>query len=82
LQCGSYQTVDGVPDACYVFVRQADDQRVLIALNFSDQEKRVPLPQYGKGKVVLSTHLDRQGTVNLAELLLRGNEGVCCSLSG
>jgi alpha-glucosidase len=82
LQWGSYQTVDGVPEACYVFVRQADDQRVLIGLNFSAQGQRVPLPQYGKGKVVLSTHLDRQETVNLSKLLLRGNEGVCCSLSG
>jgi alpha-glucosidase len=80
LQWGSYQAVDGVPEVCYVFVRQADDQRVLVALNFSDQEQRVALPQWGRGKIVLSTHLDRQETVNLSRLVLRGNEGVCCSV--
>jgi alpha-glucosidase len=80
LQWGGYQAVDGVPEACYVFVRQADDQRVLIALNFSDQEQRVPLPQWSEGQIVLSTHLDRQETVNLSRLVLRGNEGVCCSV--
>jgi alpha-glucosidase len=80
LQWGSYQAVDDVPEACYVFVRQADDQRVLVALNFSDQEQRVALPQWGRGKIVLSTHLDRQETVNLSRLVLRGNEGVCCSV--
>jgi alpha-glucosidase len=80
LQWGSYQAVDGVPEACYVFVRQADDQRVLIALNFSDQEQRVTLPQWSKGQIVLSTHLDRQETVHLSRLVLRGNEGICCSV--
>ena len=80
LQWGSYQAVDGVPEACYVFVRQADDQRVLVALNFSDQEQRVALPQWGRGKIVLSTHLDRQEIVALSRLVLRGSEGVCCSV--
>jgi alpha-glucosidase len=80
LQWGNYQAVDGVPEVCYVFVRQADDQHVLVVLNFSDQEQRVALPQWGRGKIVLSTHLDRQETVNLSRLVLRGNEGVCCSV--
>ena len=80
LQWGSYQAVDGVPEACYVFVRQADDQRVLVALNFSDQEQRVALPQWGRGQIVLSTHLDRQEIVALSRLVLRGSEGVCCSV--
>jgi len=80
LQWGSYQAVNGVPEACYVFVRQADDQRVLVALNFSDQEQWVILPQWGEGKIILSTHLDRQESVALSRLVLRGNEGVCCSV--
>jgi alpha-glucosidase len=82
LQWGSYQAIDGVPKACYVFVRQLGDQRVLIALNFSDQEQRVPLLQWGRGQIVLSTHLDRRETINLSELVLRSHEGVCCSVSG
>jgi len=82
LQWGSYQALDGVPEGCYAFVRQspADDQRVLIALNFSDQEQRVTLPHWGQGKIVLSTHLDREEVIDLSRLVLRDHEGVCCSI--
>jgi alpha-glucosidase len=80
LQWGSYQAVDGVPRACYVFVRQTDDQRVLIALNFSAQDQRVTLPAHDGGTIVLSTHLDREETISLGDLILRGHEGVIVEL--
>jgi alpha-glucosidase len=80
LQWGGYQAVGGVPEVCYVFTRQADDQRVLIALNFSPQGQRVPLPALDRGTIVLSTHLDREGMVSLRDLVLRGNEGVVIEL--
>ena len=80
LQWGSYQAVDGVPRACYVFVRQTDDQRVLIALNFSAQDQRVTLPAHDGGTIVLSTHLDREETISLGDLVLRGHEGVIVEL--
>jgi len=80
LQWGSYQAVDGVPEACYVFVRQTDDQRVLIALNFSAQDQRVTPPAHDGGAIVLSTHLDREETISLGNLVLRGDEGVIVEL--
>jgi alpha-glucosidase len=80
LQWGSYQAVDGVPKACYVFVRQTDDQRILIALNFSAQDQRVTLPAHDGGTIVLSTHLDREETISLGDLILRGHEGVIVEL--
>jgi alpha-glucosidase len=81
LQWGSYQAVDGVPKACYVFVRQADEQRVLVALNFSAQDQRVTLPALDSGTIVLSTHLDREETISLGDLVLRGDEGVIVELT-
>ncbi len=75
LQWGDYRAVDGVPEDCYVFLRQAE-QCLLVALNFSAQEQRVALPLSGDGKVVLSTHLDREEKTSLAELTLRGDEGI------
>jgi alpha-glucosidase len=80
LQCGSYQAVDDVPDTCFVFVRQAENQRLLVALNFSDQETRVALPTSNTSSILLSTHLDREGVVDTTGLVLRGHEGVCCQL--
>ena len=73
LQWGDYRPLDGVPEDCYVFERWADEGRVLVALNFSGQDQRLP---WGEGHVVLSTHLDRAGEKLQGALALRGHEGV------
>ena len=75
LSTGSYRAIEGVPDDCFVYLRQSGDQSYLIALNFSDQEQTLLLPALGKGRIALSTHLDREEAIDLALLCLRGNEG-------
>jgi alpha-glucosidase len=80
LQWGNYRPVDGMPEDCYVFLRQAGEQRVLVVLNFSDQKLRVALPGLDDGMVAVSTYMDREETVALADLALRGNEGVVIEL--
>ena len=81
LQAGRYRAIDGVPADCYVYLREASGQRLLVALNFSAQERRLTLPGGGRGSVVLSTRLDREEPVPLWELVLRGDEGVIVELS-
>lgn len=76
LQLGSYRPVNSVPDDCYAFLREADGQRFVVALNFSTQSRRLSLPDLGRGEIAISTHLDREGQVSLAELALRSGEGV------
>jgi hypothetical protein len=61
-------------------LRQAKDQRILIALNFSSQRQRLALPILGVGAIVISTHLDRAERVNPAELALRPDEGIVVEL--
>ena len=78
LQWGSYQAVDGAPDDCFVYRRRAGDQRVLVALNFSDRDQRIAVA--GQGKVAISTSMDRTGTIHLAGFVLRGNEGIVVEL--
>jgi alpha-glucosidase len=80
LQWGSYQAIDGVPESCFVFLRQAEGKRILVALNFSNQNHRLALPSLGEGRLVTSTQLDRQEPVALAELVLRADEGVMVEL--
>jgi hypothetical protein len=48
---------------------------VLVALNFSGQDQQLSLSGLGKGKIVLSTNLDREEEIDLAGFTLRGNEG-------
>ncbi len=76
LQLGSYQAVEHAPDDCFAFERRLGDQRIIVALNLSGQDRRVVLPDLGAGEIVMSTALDRSGPVVLADFTLRGNEGL------
>lgn len=79
LKTGTYRSLDArSPDAqknCFVYERKAEKEHLLVALNFSDQEQTVELPYTGKGKILISTTMDRKGDVNLASFQLGPNEG-------
>jgi alpha-glucosidase len=89
LQRGCYRALDNasnetsseVPEACYAFLRETEEEQVLVVLNFSDQEQHLVLPSVEEAVVVLSTHLDRSGTVDPRSLSLRGNEGLIIELT-
>jgi hypothetical protein len=81
LKRGRYEPVDGVPEACCAFLRETDGQRVLVALNFSDQEQYLAVPLVERGTVAISTYLDRTGSVDPRALSLRGNEGLIIELT-
>jgi alpha-glucosidase len=80
LRSGRYRAVNGVPESCFAYLREQAGQRMLVALNFSDDEHRLSLPDLGVGQLVISTHLDREGTIDLTTLHLRGHEGVIVEL--
>lgn len=80
LNVGDYRSLNDVPSDCFVYLREAQKQRYLIALNFSDQAQTLTLPQWGKAQIVLSTHLDREEAVDLANLNLRAAEGLVIEL--
>jgi len=84
LQTGVYLPIEltAAQDHCFAYQRQSEDQRILVALNFSDQEQRLDWAYTGSGEIVLSTGLDRQGQVELANFYLRPNEGCIILLQG
>jgi hypothetical protein len=67
------------PD-CYTYLRTWEDEQRLVALNFSDRPQSIRLPLTGSGRVVLSTHLDREEPVEPSEFELRPHEGVVVDL--
>lgn len=71
---GRYTPLDDVPHDCYAYWRDAGEQRVLVALNFTGDNREINLPQT-QGRIVLSTYLDREEEVRDC-LTLRGHEGV------
>ena len=77
LQVGDYHPINNVPEDCFVYTRTTTGEQVfVIALNFSNEEKHLQLLQYNRGQQVLTTHLDFTGSIDLSNLVLRGNEGV------
>ncbi|GLV53267.1 alpha-amylase [Dictyobacter sp. S3.2.2.5] len=76
LTLGSYQSVEQESATCFVYQRQYVHQCCLVALNFSAQDQVVTLPSQRQGRILLSTHLDREGLIPLSAMHLRGNEGI------
>ncbi|MGK3982650.1 alpha-amylase family glycosyl hydrolase [Sorangium sp. So ce136] len=82
LFAGAYASVDheGIPETCYVFTREAGGDRVLVALNFSNDACEVRLPGVRLGELLVSTHLDREGELGEGGLALRPAEGCVVTL--
>ncbi|MCP4537425.1 MAG: DUF3459 domain-containing protein [Chloroflexi bacterium] len=76
---GSYQPLD-VDNDCFVYLRTAGDEQLLVVLNFTAEPRRLSIPGQDMGRAVISTHLDREEKVSLSDLQLRPNEGVIINL--
>jgi alpha-glucosidase len=80
LSLGTYASLDGVPGDCFAYLRQFETQRRLITLNLANHDQTLQLPDLGTGRVVLSTHLDREELVDMGSLRLRAHEGCLIEL--
>jgi alpha-glucosidase len=74
LTLGSYQAIEQDNPSCFVYQRQYQEQRYLVALNLSSQEQFLHLS--GQGRILLSTYMDYEGVRDCSNLYLRGNEGI------
>lgn len=80
LSQGAYQTLDQDNANCFAFLREHEGARYLVVLNFAESEQIVkPLPT-GQGRIILSTHLDREEDIDLSYLQLRAHEGCLIKL--
>ncbi len=81
LTLGSYRSIEQNNEQCFLYQRQYDNKCCLIALNFSEQEQIIPLPQQNHGHILLSTYMDREGFISLSSISLRRNEGLLLELT-
>jgi len=77
---GSYQGLESGSQDCFVYLRQFDKQRLVVALNFSEEPQLVRIADLGEGHLLLSTSPNREEHVNLAALELGGHEGCILEL--
>jgi len=80
LHAGSHESIPGVPDDCFVYLRMSHGVRYLVALNFGPREHVLALAGMGSGRLALSTHLDREGPADLKSFRLRSHEGCVIQL--
>jgi len=71
---GDFTPENNTPDTVFGYWRTAADQRLLVLLNYSGDIVSVGLPE--RGNILLSSHLDRSGSVEEGSIQLRGNEGM------
>jgi len=77
-----YRSLDGFTEDCFVFIRQSGDKRVLVVFNSSTAPLSCCLTLPGKGRVAVSTGLNREGElVNLGELVVAGKEGLIIEMN-
>ncbi|HZH52189.1 MAG TPA: alpha-amylase family glycosyl hydrolase [Microvirga sp.] len=81
LSIGSYTPLSAGEDVL-AYERQHGSERLLVVLNFSQEPRAIALPAgAGGGRVLLSTHLDRDAPVSGTWLDVRPDEGVIVALT-
>ena len=75
LAVGTYESVT-TTGQLLAFTRESDNERFFVALNLGEDPYELSMG----GRIVLSTHLDREDSV--ASVALRANEGVVVQLAG
>jgi alpha-glucosidase len=80
LSVGGYESVEA-PEGVYAYLREGRGERFLVALNFTGADGVVEMPGRARGKVTLSTRMDREGDAVAGELQLRPHEGLLVRLA-
>jgi len=75
LQTGIYYSPSEVPDGVYLYIRQNDNEQVLIAINFTSHEKIISFPEANNGTLLLSSHPGRDKTIKIP-IRLQPNESL------
>lgn len=80
LHSGSYRSVDG-PPGTFCYVREHQDERLLLILNFTDDPKKWWLPAgLNGGNIIFSTNNNRPTPADIDQLLIMENEAIIISL--
>jgi alpha-glucosidase len=80
---GAFTLVETSSADVMAYLRTADDERLLVVLNFAAEEQYLNLEAVGaRAAVLLSTEMDRDGELLLAGVTLRENEGLLLRVLG
>ena len=76
LQSGTYQPIDPVPPECFVYLREYETEKIIVALNMGETTTRLDLHRFGNLEIIVSTGMDRTGKINPSLIDLSPDEGL------
>lgn len=77
---GDFIPVQG-DERLIAYKRHHDKEQFLVVLNFTNEKACFDHPEAGRGKVVLSTHAERQGSLFDGSVALEANEAMIIELN-
>lgn len=78
---GSYRSIETSCKDIFGYIRESENEKLLVLVNFSGQIQTVPF-EYGVGKVIVTTHMDiHQEHIVSHDITLRPFEACLISLS-
>jgi alpha-glucosidase len=80
LSIGCYRPIAAAGDLL-LFVRQHEDERTLVALNFGPEPLSASLAQPLQGQILMSTFADRASETVIGEVSLRPHEGLVIDIA-
>jgi alpha-glucosidase len=77
LQKGTYRSFDTENDNIFGYVREYDEKKIIVLLNFSGKEQKMSLEDGENSKLIYTTNLDKESgeKIDLKNIKLRANEG-------
>lgn len=79
LQTGDYHSLPEVPDGVYLYIRQNEEEQILIAINFTSLEQIVENPRIEGGTLLLSSLPGRAKALS-TPICLKPNESLMVQL--
>ncbi len=82
LQCGSFVMVEDAPENALIYLRQYNEQRLLIVINFADTEFALDLSRLAQGVVLqLSSLFTAMEDINIESVVVKAHESLLLQLN-
>lgn len=81
LHSGCYRSLESSLEECLVYLQQCDNERLVVALTFSEEPQLLRIAEPGEPHILFSTSLRRKDPRNRVELRLQGQEGCVTKLT-
>ncbi len=83
LKNGSYRSLELKHDKIFAYLRETAVEKILVIINFSDQDQKISISEFNQGTIICNSRLDKKfgDVVPLTDFKLRPDEGYIIEIS-